>query len=53
MELFKGAFQKLLIHFSDLISIFWRYENVAKEWNIAIFVAIYKNGDTSTKITQI
>jgi hypothetical protein len=48
-ELSKRDFQKLLICFEDLINIFWRYENVAKEWIIAIIATIYKNGDTPTK----
>jgi hypothetical protein len=39
-ELFKCAFQKLLIRFTDLANIYWRYKCVLKEQNVVLIAPI-------------
>jgi hypothetical protein len=41
-ELFKYAFQKVLICFTDLANIYRRYKHVLKQRNIVLIAPIYK-----------
>jgi len=40
IELFKYVFQKVLICFTDLANIYWRYKRVLKEWNVVLIAPI-------------
>lgn len=40
IELFKYTFQKVLIRFTDLANIYWRYKCVLKEQNVVLIAPI-------------
>jgi hypothetical protein len=52
-EFRKCAYQKILIRFFDLISIFWVYGRVTRECVIALIATVYKKGDLILKITEV
>ena len=40
IEVFKYAFQEVLICFTDLTNIYWRYKCVPKEQNVVLIAPI-------------